>query len=462
MSIFREYDIRGVYGDDLTDALAEQIGRAFGTRIRRRGGRRIAIGYDIRPSGPSLRAALVSGLCATGVDVVDIGQCPTPTLYFSLFHLDVDGGAMITASHNPSEFNGFKLCEGRTSLFGEQIQEVRALLDRRDYEHGAGRVVRAETVLSDYADDMVKRFGAIQTGRPLKVAVDCGNAAAALVAPGILKRLGCAVIPLFCEPDGRFPNHHPDPTVPANLVDLIAAVKTGHADVGIAFDGDGDRIGVVDERGTILWGDQLTLLFAERILRDHPGAAIISEVKASQILFDEVTRRGGKAIMWKAGHSLIKQKMKETGALLAGEVSGHLFFADRHFGYDDAIYAACRLIEILAMDPHPLSSHFAHLPKSHTTPEMRVDCADDRKFDVVARCRAHFAKTHSTLDIDGVRILFEGGWGLIRASNTQPALVLRCEAHTPERLGEIERTLRDFLATQTCDVPPARASGHAR
>jgi phosphomannomutase/phosphoglucomutase len=443
MSIFREYDIRGVFGTDLTASLAESIGQAFATHIRRGGGKRVAVGYDLRLSSPVLRSALVSGICATGVDVVDIGLCPTPALYFSLFHLPVDGGVMITASHNPSAFNGFKLCVGRASLFGEQIQHLRAMIDRRDYDAGAGAETQASDFLKIYAEDVVRRFGPF---RPIRVVVDCANAAAALIAPEILTRLGCEVIPLYCEPDGRFPNHHPDPTVPENLVDLIAEVKTQRAEVGIAFDGDADRLGVVDEQGQILWGDQITLLFALEILKEHPGASVISEVKASQVLYDEVERHGGKAIMWKAGHSLIKKKMKETGALLAGEVSGHLFFADRHFGYDDAIYAACRLLEIVSKSGRPLSSYFADLPKRYATPEIRVDCPDDRKFQIVERCRAHFAKTHKTIDVDGVRISFDGGWGLIRASNTQPALVLRFESDSPTRLQELEQETRALVA----------------
>jgi len=444
MSIFREYDIRGIYGVDLTLPIAEWVGRAFGTRIRRRGGRRIAVGYDIRPSSPALREALVSGLLATGIDVVDIGACPTPVLYFSQFRLDVEGGVMITASHNPSEYNGFKLCEEKTSLFGAQIQAVQAMIERGESDAGAGQVTQAADFLSVYADDLAERFGRLATR---KVVVDCGNAAAALIAPQILTRIGCEVVPLYCEPDGRFPNHHPDPTVPANLVDLIAAVKRHRADVGIAFDGDGDRLGVVDETGDILWGDRLTLLFATQILSAHLGATIISEVKASQVLYDEVARLGGRAIMWKAGHSLIKQKMRETGALLAGEVSGHLFFSDRYFGYDDAIYAGCRLMELLSQNAQSLSSYLSHLPKSHVTPEIRVPCPDALKFAAVERCRAYFSSRHDTIDIDGVRILFDGGWGLIRASNTQPALVLRCEAEGAVRLKEIVREVQDRAKT---------------
>ncbi len=443
MSIFREYDIRGVYGTDLTEKIAGQIGRAFGTRIGRMGGRTIAMGYDMRLSSPSLREALLTGLLGTGMNVVDIGLCHTPALYFSQFHLDVDGGVMITASHNPSAFNGFKLCQGKTTLFGPQIQQIQTLIQQDDAIQGSGSLSFHDDFLSDYLQFFVGHFGRFR--RDKRVVVDCGNGAAALIAPQILEALGCEVIPLYCEPDGRFPNHHPDPTVPENLSDLIAEVKRCRADVGIAFDGDGDRIGAVDERGDIVWGDSLTLLFAEKILAAHPGAAIISEVKASQVLYDEVTRLGGRAVMWKAGHSLIKAKMKETGALLAGEMSGHLFFADRYFGYDDAVYAACRLMEILAGEDRPLSSYFARLPKRHTTPEIRVECPDARKFEVVERCRAHFSTKYKTIDIDGIRMLCDGGWGLIRASNTQPALVLRFEADQASRLSAMQQEVAAFL-----------------
>ncbi len=443
MSIFREYDIRGIYGKDLGEATAVEIGKAFGTWLQRAGGHKVSLGYDVRLSCPSLREAVLSGLLSTGVHVVDIGLCPTPVLYFSLFHLTVDGGVMITASHNPAEYNGFKLCFRKQTLFGAEIQEIRSIIDGRDYCQGSGEVTFAKDFLSSYLDFFVRHFGPL----PKKVVVDCGNAAAALIAPDILKRLGCDVIPLYCEPDGRFPNHHPDPTVPENLSDLIASVRKEGADVGVAFDGDADRLGAVDEKGNIIFGDMLTLLFAKDILRERSGATIISEVKASQIFYDEVARCGGVGLMWKTGHSLIKAKMKETGALLAGEMSGHLFFADRYFGYDDAIYAACRLIEILSKGGKPLSSYFSDLPKSFVTPEIRVDCPDDKKFNVVKRCLKYFSEKYKTIDIDGARVMFDGGWGLIRASNTQPALVLRFEADSPERLEKIQGDVHSVLAS---------------
>lgn len=317
------------------------------------------------------------------------------------------------------------------------------MIDRKDFVAGSGEVTFEKDFLSVYLQYFLDHF---KSFRPIKAVVDCGNAAASLIAPEILEKLGCEVIPLFCEPDGRFPNHHPDPTIPENLADLITEVRKRKADVGIAFDGDADRLGAVDENGTILWGDHLTLLFAKEILRERPGATILSEVKASQILYDEVDRLGGKGIMWKAGHSLMKAKMKESGALLGGEMSGHLFFADRFFGYDDAIYAGCRLIEILARGRKPLSSYFADLPKTFTTPEIRVDCSDERKFQVVERLKEALSGKFKLIDIDGVRILFDDGWALVRASNTQPALVLRFEAPTQKRLNEMQKYVEEALA----------------
>jgi phosphomannomutase/phosphoglucomutase len=361
---------------------------------------------------------------------------------------------MITASHNPAHYNGFKICQGRHSLFGEDIQKIGDAISRNDFEKGAGSLTVLDNFLSSYTDYFTHQFGSLvpKNGVPPKVVMDCGNGAAALIAPAIFKKLGVDLIPLYCEPDGRFPNHHPDPTVAENLADLISEVKKHKADLGIAFDGDGDRLGAVDESGEIIWGDRLTLLFATELLKEHPRAVIISEVKASQVLYDEITRLGGQAIMWKAGHSLIKSKMKETGALLAGEMSGHIFFADRFFGFDDAIYAACRLVEIVVKSTdsekqmtRPLSSYFACFPKTFSTPELRVDCPDEKKFEVVSQCREALQRKFQTIDIDGVRFLFEGGWGLVRASNTQPALVLRFEANSQKLLENMEQEIRALL-----------------
>jgi phosphomannomutase / phosphoglucomutase len=458
--IFREYDIRGVVGRDLTVDLAEEIGKAFGTTLRRRNYRRIAVGRDGRDSSPELYGRLVRGLSSTGIGVTDIGVCPTPLLYFALFHPPgadpVDGGVMITASHNPAEYNGFKLCVGKETLYGEDLQNIRKLIVERDYETGPPEPVREERIIPSYLDFLRRHFISVDA-RGIKVVVDSGNAMGALAGPQALRAMGCEVIELYSELDSRFPNHHPDPTVPENLKDLIETVRSRQAHLGIAYDGDADRIGVVDERGEILWGDQLLILFAREILRRQPGAMILSEVKASQVFFDDVRKRGGRALMWRAGHSLIKSKMKEVKAALAGEMSGHIFFADRYYGYDDAIYAGCRLIEILAEVRRPLSGLLADLPKSSSTPEIRRDCPDDRKFGVVRKLKERFEamRAHPLPDsipirelitLDGVRIVFDDGWGLVRASNTQPALVLRFEAGTPVQMEKIRRIVEGELA----------------
>jgi phosphomannomutase/phosphoglucomutase len=448
MSIYREYDIRGVVDQDLTVPLAVEIGKAFGSYVRRHGGTRLVLGRDIRLSSERLRDALLEGLVSAGIEIIDVGECTTPILYFSLFKFPVDAGVMITGSHNPAEFNGFKLCLGKETIFGEEIQKIREMIERRDYDSGAGRVSLG-AIVPEYIRHLAKGFFAPpSTRKRLKVVLDCGNGAAALAAPKLFSELGLDLTELYCAPDGRFPHHHPDPTVVENLKDLIAAVRAKKADVGIAFDGDADRIGVVDERGEPIFGDKLMILFAREILKERPGATFISEVKASQVLYDEIERLGGKPIMWKTGHSLIKAKMKETGALMAGEMSGHMFFADRYFGYDDALYAAGRLIEILRAADRPLSSLLSDLPKTCSTPEIRVDCPDDQKFALVERCKKILSKTHKTLDVDGVRVLFEDGWGLIRASNTQPALVLRFEAASEKRLKEIRSYVERILEEQ--------------
>lgn len=443
MSIFREYDIRGVVGETLTISSAQEIGKAFGSYIRRKNGSRIVLGRDIRLSSEELRDALVEGFLSTGTEVIDVGECTTPILYFSLYQFPVDGGVMITGSHNPAEFNGFKLCLGHGTLYGEEIQKIRKIVEKKDYETGTGRVSLG-SIVPEYIRHLAKncyRPG----GRSLKVVLDCGNGAAALVAPKVLKELGLEVTELYCTPDGHFPNHHPDPTVLENIEDLIKTVRETGADLGIAFDGDADRLGVVDEKGEVIFGDKLVIFFAREILKEHPGATFISEVKASQLLYDQIERLGGKPIMWKTGHSLIKAKMKETGALMAGEMSGHLFFADRYFGYDDALYAAGRLIEILRGTDQSLSSLLADLPQTFVTPEIRVDCPDDQKFSLVERCKSVLSQKHTIVDVDGVRVLFEDGWGLIRASNTQPALVLRFEGKSEKRLAEIRSYIEGIL-----------------
>ncbi|MCX5900266.1 MAG: phosphomannomutase/phosphoglucomutase [Proteobacteria bacterium] len=434
-NIFREYDIRGVVATDLVPETVENLGKAVGTHLVRNGAAELVLGRDCRLSSGSLRDILLRGLLSTGINVVDIGVCHTPLVYFSLFHLALNGGVMITGSHNPPECNGFKVCRGTSTIHGAEIQELKNLILARDFEKGAGSL-RYESVLAAYWERIAADVG---IARPLKVVVDAGNGTGGMAGVPLFKRMGCEVIELFCDMDGNFPNHHPDPTVPAFMQTLIATVKSEKADIGIAFDGDGDRIGAVDEQGTIIWGDQLLIIYAREILKELPGSTFISEVKASQSFYNDIASRGGRAVMWKTGHSLIKAKMKEEGAVLAGEMSGHMFFAHRYFGFDDAVYAACRLFEILSKTNAPASSLLKDLPKTYTTPEIRVDCPDEKKFPLIEAVRDIFRKKYDVIDIDGARILMPGGWGLVRASNTQPVLVLRFEADTTERLEEIRR-----------------------
>jgi phosphomannomutase/phosphoglucomutase len=437
-NIFREYDIRGIVGRDLTDETVALLACAIGTFFNRSGARRIAIGYDARESSPRFCELLTQGFNASGCDVVLIGRVPTPVLYHTVFTKEVDGGVMITGSHNPADHNGFKICLGKQTLFGAQIQEIKRVALSGEFSGGAGKCETIE-VLADYEADILSR---IDLGtRKLKAIVDGGNGMGGVTAVPVYENLGVELVKLFTEPDSNFPNHHPDPTVTENLQDCIRAVKESNADLGIAFDGDGDRIGLVDETGRIIWGDELMILLSREILKENPGATIIAEVKCSQNLFDDIAAHGGTPIMWKAGHSIIKSKMKETGAALAGEMSGHIFFADRFYGFDDATYAGARVLEILSKTDQTLSELLADLPETFSTPELRVDCADERKFAVVARIAEEFAATNEVIRVDGARIIFEGGWGLVRASNTQAILVLRFEADTEENLAKIRKTV---------------------
>ncbi|MEW6666038.1 MAG: phosphomannomutase/phosphoglucomutase [Thermodesulfobacteriota bacterium] len=433
-AIFREYDIRGRCPEDLNPETARHLGLSIGTYYRERGVDRVSLGRDCRLSSPELKEGLLGGLLDTGVDVLDVGMVPTPLLYFSLFQLEVGGGVQITGSHNPPDYNGFKVCLGRGTLFGEEIQKIRKIAESGRYRQGKGKEESRE-IVRPYLAHLQEN---LKPGREKRrVVVDAGNGVAGLVAPEAYRRMGLQVDPLFCEPDGRFPNHHPDPTIPGYLQSLISRVAEGSADLGIAFDGDGDRIGVVDREGRIIWGDQLMILFSRHILGIHPGAKIIGEVKCSQALYDDIRRHGGIPIMWKAGHSLIKGKMREEGALFGGEMSGHLFFADRYFGFDDAVYAGARLLEILTHTQEDLSALLSDVPQMVSTPEIRMDCPDEKKFQVVAELAEDFKKDHEVIDIDGARVLFEGGWGLVRASNTQPVMVLRFEARDRETLEKI-------------------------
>ncbi|PIE71940.1 MAG: phosphomannomutase [Deltaproteobacteria bacterium] len=440
-SIFREYDIRGIADEEFNEQDVEQIGRGVGTYLLRSGSANAVVGRDCRLTSDRYVDALTRGLLATGCDVIDIGVCPTPVGYFAIHHLNAGGGVMVTASHNPPEYNGFKLSRGKQSIHGKEILAIRDLIEAKDFLTGAGTRSSAD-VIPDYIRQVT---GDIHLSRPLRVGVDAGNGTAGVIAVPVLEALGCEVHPLYCDMDGRFPHHEADPTVRANMQDLIELVKSKQLDAGIGFDGDGDRIGVVDETGEIIYGDLLMLLFSREILSRKPGATFISEVKCSQVLYDDIEKNGGRAIMWKTGHSVIKDKMRIEQAELAGEMSGHMFFSDRYFGFDDATYAACRLLEILSAADTPLSGLLTDVPNTFTTPEIRVESPDAIKFDVVEKAVAYFKETHDVIDIDGARILFEQGWGLVRASNTQPALVLRFEASTPELLEKYRRLVETAL-----------------
>jgi phosphomannomutase/phosphoglucomutase len=442
-NIFREYDIRGIVGRQLTDETVSLISRAIGTFFVQNGTRRISLGYDARESSPRFAKLMQEGLNSCGVDVLLIGRVPTPVLYHTLHTADISGGVMITGSHNPPDHNGFKICLGTQALFGDQIREIGEIAASGEFASGQG-TADSQDILDGYCADVIS--GVTFGSRALKAVIDSGNGMGAVTAIPVYKKLGVDLVELYSEPDADFPNHHPDPTVEENLRDLIAAVREHKADVGIAFDGDADRIGVVDENGRILWGDELMVIYSRNVLDQHPGATIIGEVKCSQTLFDDIESHGGRPLMWKAGHSLIKAKMKETDALLAGEMSGHMFFADRYYGYDDACYAGARLLEILSKTERPLSGLTSDLPKTYSTPELRVECPDERKFEVVAAVAEHFSKDHEVITIDGARIKFDGGWGLVRASNTQALLVLRFEADSSEELDSIRTRVEGRVA----------------
>ena len=410
----------------------------------------MSVGRDCRLTSDRYAAALTEGIRSTGVDVLDVGMCPTPLLYFSLFHWDLDGGIQVTGSHNPSDYNGFKICLGKESMHGEQIQDLRKRIEAGKFRQGSGGV-EARPVIAPYQKYVTDTVGRL--AREIRVVVDAGNATAGPVAPAIYRAMGATVTELHTTVDGRFPNHHPDPTVPENLADAIRVVKEQGAELAIAFDGDADRIGVVDAEGRIIWGDELLVVYGRDVLSRNPGATIVSEVKCSQRLYDDIAKRGGKGIMWKAGHSLLKAKMRETGALLGGEMSGHIFFKERYFGYDDAIYSGARLLEILGRTGKTVAQLLADLPPSHSTPEIRIDCPDDVKFKVAALVRDRFrAEGRDIVDVDGVRVRFANGWGLLRASNTQPILVSRFEAETAAQLDEYRRTVEEAVAAARAEV----------
>jgi phosphomannomutase/phosphoglucomutase len=440
--IFREYDIRGLVGADLTDEVVRDIGRAFATYMQERGKHKASVGRDCRLSSDRFGALIVEGMAEGGLSVTNLGVMPTPVFYYSLFNLDVEGGIMVTGSHNPPDYNGFKVAYGKSTLFGAEVQEIGNIVETRRFASGNGSIKPYSSLIGEYSAFMSTN---IAIGRSLKVVVDAGNGTGGAVACPIMEGMGQRVVPLFCEMDGHFPHHFPDPTVERNLEALKSAVLSTSADVGIGYDGDADRIGVVDDKGKVIWGDYLMIIFARDILRTHKGASFVSEVKCSKNLFTDIERQGGTPVMWKAGHSLIKQKMKEVHAVLGGEMSGHMFFADRFFGFDDAIYASLRLLEILARDGRKLSDFLSDLPPVWSTPEIRMDCPEDVKFAVVKEITEYYRTRFSIVDTDGVRVLFPDGWGLVRASNTQPVLVLRFEADSQEALERIRRLVTGDL-----------------
>ena len=440
-NIFRQYDIRGIADRDLTDENIELIGKAYGSYLGKKGLKKFVIGRDVRLSSGRIQNALIKGITSTGGEVINIGQVPTPVLYFSILHFQADGGVMVTGSHNPIEFNGLKLCEGIASIYGEGIQDLRKIIDANEFLTGQGSI-ELKDVVPDYIQTIKEK---INLKRKLKIVIDAGNGTAGVIAPQLWEDLGCEVIRLYCEPDGNFPNHLPDPTVPKYVVDLQKTVLENDADLGIGYDGDADRIGAIDDKGRMIFADRLIALFSRNVLEKNPGATIVFDVKCSQALPEYIEKFGGKPLMWKTGHSLLKAKMKEDEAPFAGEMSGHIFFGDDYFGFDDAIYASGRLLEIVAASDRKLSELTDEIPYFISTPEIRVECSDDAKFDIVADLVRSFKKDYRVVDIDGARVQFGDGWGLVRASNTQPVLVLRFEAKTEERLTEIKEIFRKKL-----------------
>ncbi len=439
--IFREYDIRGIAGKDIEEEDVVIIGKAYGSLLNKQNKKIMSVGRDCRLTSDKFSQLFIQGIISTGCDVIDIGICPTPVLYFSIHHLNLDGGAMVTASHNPPEYNGFKLMKGTDSIHGQGLQEIRIICENKNFVRGHGTVTKKD-VITPYKDYILNN---IHIKKPIRIGIDAGNGTGGITALPVLKQLGFQVHHIYCDMDGTFPNHEADPTQKKNLLDLIKLVKEKNLDLGVGYDGDADRIGVVDKNGEVIYGDQLMIIYAREILGRKPGATFISEVKCSMVMYDDIRNHGGNAIMWKTGHSLIKQKMKEEKAELAGEMSGHMFFKDRYLGFDDALYATCRLLEIMADTGLGVDELIEDLPKTFTTPEIRVDCPDEIKFSVVDKIVAHFKARQDVIDIDGLRALYDDGWGLVRASNTQPALVLRFEALSEKRLNEIREEIETAL-----------------
>lgn len=447
-NIFRTYDIRGIADVDLLDDVVYKLGRAYGTYIKSKNKKhklKIGVGQDVRLSSTRIANRLIEGIISTGISVVDLGVIPTPVLYFSVFHYGYDGGIMVTGSHNPKEYNGFKILKGNKTIYGDEIQLLRELIERDEFISGTGEISKYDPT-SDYINFIKQKVNiSTTTGRKLQVIVDPGNGTCGPIVSRVFNELGCSIKCLNCDPDGNFPAHLPDPTIPSFMEELIKETSNSKANFGIGYDGDGDRIGVIDELGNIIWGDKLLGLFSKHVLKKMPGAPIIFEVKCSEGLVEYIKSLGGIPVMWKTGHSLIKARMKEIGAPLAGEMSGHMFFADNYYGYDDAIFASVRLLEILSAENRPMSQLIAEIPYYHSTPEIRVECADEIKFGVVNKLKEYFQSIYPVIDIDGARIQFPGGWGLVRASNTQPILVLRFEAKTEPILEEIKSKVTSKL-----------------
>ncbi|WP_457551340.1 phosphomannomutase/phosphoglucomutase [Desulfobacula sp.] len=439
--IFREYDIRGVAGKDIKEDDVLNIGKAYGSLLIKLNKKIVSIGRDCRLTSDKFSQLFIKGIISTGLDVIDIGVCPTPVLYFSIQHLNLDGGAMVTASHNPPDYNGFKLLNGTDSIHSKGLQDVRIIVEKKEFFQGHGTVTQKD-VITPYKDYILNN---IHIKKPIKIGIDAGNGTGGITALPVLKDLGCDVHDIYCDMDGTFPNHEADPTQKKNLLDLIKLVKEKNLDLGVGYDGDADRIGVVDKNGQVIYGDQLMVIYAREILERNPGATFISEVKCSMVMYDDIKNHGGNAIMWRTGHSLIKKKMKEENAALAGEMSGHMFFKDRYLGFDDALYATCRLLEIMADTGSGVDELIQDLPKTFTTPEIRVECPDKIKFHVVDKIVALFKAKQEVIDIDGLRAVYDDGWGLVRASNTQPALVLRFEALSEQRLDAIRNEIETAL-----------------
>ncbi|HHV17132.1 MAG TPA: phosphomannomutase/phosphoglucomutase [Gelria sp.] len=441
-NIFRQYDIRGTVDEKLSEEVVYDIARAFAAYAIRKEQNTILLGHDNRESSPAIKRIMTEALLSSGCNVIDLGMVITPVLYYAARYLNVPAGIMITASHNPPEYNGCKLLLGDSTIYGEQIQDIRRIIEKQNYFTGPRGSIKTLDISDAYARMISEK---VSLKRKLKIVVDCGNGTASLFAPRIFRKLGCEVIELYCESDSSFPNHHPDPINPANMEDLVEEVKRHQADLGIGIDGDGDRLGVVDEEGNLIWGDMLMILFWRDIMPRYPGSKAIVEVKCSQALIDEIERLGGEPIFYKTGHSLIKAKMKEINAIFTGEMSGHMFFADEYYGFDDAIYAGARLLALLSRSNKSLKEMLGDVPHYYSTPEIRVPSSDEEKFTIVNQVIEHFGPKYPILDVDGARIIFPGGWGLVRASNTGPELIVRCEGNSPDVLENIKNELFSYL-----------------